>query len=277
VSRKPRVETPAFELISIPAMLVDEPNVAGGGNPNATVPPEIPIPQPPARQTAPPVQAIKPEPKPVEPERQTPEVKPPEPKPVEPKPSPKPKPVDPASFDLNKAVKKEPEPKPEKPESAFDFGKAERKTIRPTNKEQDNKGSREKQVADARAGALSDALKRVQSGLSTVGGSYEIPGPGGPAYASYYLALRKFYENAWIPPTVARGDEPVVEVEVVIARDGTILSQRILKISGRRALDASVQSTLDRVMKARAPAFPAGSNDQKRTFRINFNLTDKLG
>ena len=78
------------------------------------------------------------------------------------------------------------------------------------------------------------------------------------------------------PVLTGRGDEPVVEVEVVIAKDGTILSQRIVKKSGRRELDNSIQNTLNRLIKTKAPRFPEGSTDEKRPFKINFNLTEKL-
>ncbi|HTG44297.1 MAG TPA: hypothetical protein VK633_07165, partial [Verrucomicrobiae bacterium] len=217
VTRKPRVETTSFELLALPEMTVDEPNVVGGGNPNAKTPPQAPA-LPPEAAAPPKSEAIKPEPKP--------EVKPPEPvketkvepevirepvKPAEPKPEPKSKQPDPDSFDFNKAIQKKPkpaQPAPEKPAASFDFGKAQKKTIKPaaeskggSTAEDNARAQRETQLAQVRAGALSDALKRVQGGLSSLGGSYEIPGPGGPAYASYYLALRKFYEDAWIPPT----------------------------------------------------------------------------
>lgn len=296
ISHKPPQETPAFELFDMRATLVDQPNVLSGGNPNVTAPPQ-PSPQPPAQAPAaqPPVPDSKPEPAPEPPKADTkpapkapPEEKTPEPaKALETKPEPvKNRPPDPDSFDLSKAVKKSSSAKTDKsdkPSTTFDFGKAEKRVIKPSKDGKDSsdgdekaRGDRERQLAQARAGALANAFSNLQGGLSKGGTSYDIPGPGGPAYASYYLALRKFYEMAWIPPNASRGDEPVVEVEVVIARDGTILSQRILKKSGRRELDNSVQTTLNRVYKAKAPRFPDGSTDEKRTFRINFNLTDKL-
>ena len=128
------------------------------------------------------------------------------------------------------------------------------------------------ECAMARAGAISDALKNVQGGLSKGGTSYDIPGPGGAAYASYDLYLKKLYETAWVPPQAGRGNEPAVEVEIVIARDGTVLSHRVLKPSGRRELDSSINTVLRRINKVRP--LPEGGTDQKRTFRINFNLTE---
>jgi TonB family protein len=118
-------------------------------------------------------------------------------------------------------------------------------------------------------------MSRLQGGLSKGIGEVGIPGPGGQAYASYGLVLRKYYEEAWIPPQTSRGNDPIVAVSVVIRRDGTVLSRRITRKSGRTELDRSVQRALDRVNKV--PAFPSGSTDEQRTFEIEFNLTDKLG
>lgn len=282
ISRKPKVEPASFELIAIPAMLVDEPNVVGGGNPNATPAPQTPAPATPAPE--PPQTRVEPPPETKPPETKPPEIKPPEqvrepvkqppPEPVKPEVRPK----DPDAFNFNRVIQKA-KPAPEKKPSSFDLSEAKKMTIKSTaeGKSSDNEKSdhpnREAQMA--RAGALSSAFERMRGGLSSVG-SHELPGPGGAAYASYELALRKFYEDAWIPPQAGRGDEPVVQVEVVIAKDGSILSQKILKKSGRRTLDESVQQTLNRVGRAKAPAFPSGATDEKRSFRINFNLTDKL-
>jgi len=299
ITRQPPEITPSFELVDLSAMLVDTPNVVGGGNPNASLPP-APAPEPirPVEPAAPP--AVQPRPQP-EPAAPPPEAKPePKPEPVklpEPVKPPEIKPdrLNPDSFKISeKAIKKEkpPEKAPEKtaekapektkPEPSFDLGKAEKRVIKPTATKNNEaaatqaEAQKEQQMASARRGAaVTEALSRVKGGLSTVGGTYDIPGPGGAAYASYHLALRKIYEEAWIPPQAARDNEPIVEVEVVIARDGTVLSRRITKKSGRAELDRTVQKTLDRVNKV--PPFPSGSTDEKRTFRINFNLTDKLG
>jgi TonB family protein len=278
ISHKPPIDAPAFELFDMQAVVVNEPNVLRGGNPNVTTPPQS-VPQTPSAQPA--VQEPKPElksPEAVKEPAKEPVKEPVKPVVQEPRPEPK-KQIDPDNFDLKRAITKAPTPKPEKPPSKFDFGKAETKTIIPSkdsSDSQENSRAQEKRMAQARAEAISGALKHVQGGLSSVGTSYEIPGPGGAAYVSYGITLRNFYEKAWIPPVAARGDEPTVEVEVVIAKDGTILSQRIVKKAGRRELDNSVQNTLNRVFKAKAPKFPEGSTDEKRTFRINFNLTDKV-
>jgi protein TonB len=286
IPKSPPPPPPAFELFDAQAILVDQPNIVSGGNPNATAPPiAAPPTVAPAAQavTAPPEQ-VKPPTKLPDPPKDTakqPEKKAqPEPEPVR---SEKLKKPDLDTFDLSKALTKTPQIKNDKTEktdkdkaSAFDLSKAEKKIIKPAKEasdgEENARGEKEKRLAMARAGAISDALKSVQGGLSKGGTSYDIPGPGGAAYASYDLYLKKLYETAWVPPQAGRGNEPAVEVEIVIARDGTVLSHRVVKPSGRRELDSSVNTVLRRVTKARP--LPEGSTDAKRTFRINFNLTE---
>ena len=139
----------------------------------------------------------------------------------------------------------------------------------PREAESSAAAARGAQIASAAGTALANLSKGLSSGVGEIG----IPGPGGAAYASYGLALRKIYYDAWIPPAAAGDREPVVQVEVVIARNGAVLSSRILKRSGKRELDRSVQETLNRVKKVRE--FPSGSSDEKRTFQIHFDLSNR--
>jgi TonB family protein len=268
VSKKPVIEAPAFELVDIPKILVDEPNVIGGGNPNVTVPqiPEAamePISAPPIPEAKPepvketPKEPVKPEPAPAEPVKA-------------PAPEPKPKEPDPDSFDLSKVVKKKVQPKPEKPATSFDFAKAEKKTIKPSrdakesaSTDNDARDTRETRVASARAGALSDALKRVQGGLSSVGGSYAVPGPGGNSM-SYIIALQKRYRDAWVGAATAGRNG--VQVEIEIARDGTVVSSRIIRKSCNAEYDRAAQRTIDRVKKV--DPLPEGTKELKRTYRF---------
>jgi TonB family protein len=299
IPAKPKEDVVSLDLVDLSAIPVDEPNVVGGGNPNAgAAAPAIPKAEPVQQQPAPaPKTETKPEPKVPEPVKEpAPEPKPKEPvkepvkqavkEPVhEPEPKPRKPELDPDSFKISqKAIHKE--IKPAKPALSFDLSKAEKRTIKPStrsshsnsnseNSEADARAERESKLAEARAGALSDAMSRLQGGLSKGIGEIGVPGPGGQAYASYGLILRKYYEKAWIPPTASRGDEPVIHVQVVIRKDGTVLSRRILRKSGRSELDRSVQRALDRVNKV--PEFPSGSTDEQRTFDIDFNLTDKIG
>jgi TonB family protein len=250
VPEKPREETISFILTSIPDMIIDEPNLMVGGNPNTGVPEPEP-PQPVPRIEPPPV---RPEPIPA---------RIPEPEPVKPiVPSQPP----PKQFNLTEATTRKASPKPE---PRFDLSKA-RKTIKPAAPAR----IPENRDSALRETQLATSMSRLRTGMSSGIGEIDVPGPGGPAYASYNLVLRKFYEDAWRPPQVATDNEPIVEVEVTIARDGRVLAARITKKSGKRELDASVQTTLDRVKKV-AP-FPSGSKDEKRIFNINFNLSSKL-
>ena len=254
----------------------------GGGNPNITVPQipaAAPSPTPAAPQeVAPPPVAEKADPPPKEtakpPEKnvEEPPVKPPEPKPDR-EPEPKPREPDPDSFDLSKAVKKTVTAKPEKAVTSFDFNKAEKKVIRPvknaregkedSDAEENSRAAREKQVASARAGALSDVMKRVQGGLSSVGGSYDVPGPGGNSM-SYIFALQKRYRDAWVGATTSGRNG--VQVEIEIAKDGTVVSSRIVKRSGNSDYDRAAQRTIDRVKKV--DPLPEGTKEAKRTYRF---------
>jgi len=66
-----------------------------------------------------------------------------------------------------------------------------------------------------------------------------------------------------------------VPVEVVIARDGHIVSQRILTRSGNAAMDRSVQRALDKVKASGLNPFPPGTRDDEKTFNIKFNLKSR--
>jgi TonB family protein len=280
VSHKPPEPAPAFEVFDAGAVLVNEMNVVTGGNPAAVTPPRPAPPVTPQEQQKPVIEEPKPPAKTPEIPREQPKPEPVRPEPI--KPEPKSKPPDPDPFNWEKTITKTPQPKPEKPPTKFEFGNAVKKTIQPTkdakesSEADDNaRGAKDNRAAAARVSAVADAMKHLEGGLSATGTSIDIPGPGGAAFASYGLYLKKLYETAWIPPTAGRGDEPLVGVEVVIAKDGTILSSRIIKPSGRRELDNSINNALKRVRKARP--LPEGTKDEKRLFKIDFNLlTEKL-
>ena len=279
IPQKPVIEGPSFELFTLPEELIDDPNRVSGGNPLVTEPPApAPVVQQPVVQQ--PLQPVRiPEPDPPKPEPVKPQPREPAPQPerVE---RPEPKVEEPDPFDFSKVRKVTPKntPKPaetSKPDNSFDLSKVEKRRITPRKTTRSNsRNSNAPEQSTQVAKALTESMSRVRGNLSSVGGSYDIPGPGGAAYASYHLAIRKIFEDAWIPPTVSRGNEPKVEVEVVIRRDGTVLEGRILQRSGHSTLDRTVDTTLKRVKKV--PPFPAGSTDERRTFRFNFNLIDKL-
>ena len=99
-----------------------------------------------------------------------------------------------------------------------------------------------------------------------------MPGTGGEAYASYVQAIKSLYDSAWITPEGVTDKTASVKVEVVIARAGRVISDRIIDRSGIGPMDRSVQMALDRVRVRGVPAFPPNSKDEKRTFIIDFNL-----
>lgn len=300
VPQKPVEEAPPFEHVDLSALLVEDDLAGGGGNPNVrqmpAVPPQQPVIQQPVAQPLP--QPSRPAPQPQQPEPvKEQEVKPP---PRRPDPEPRREPVKPERSQPEEKPEKAESPKydndrfnlknkttvkpKEKPKPVFDLGSATKRKIITSNsnsKNSDDSSNADEAAASkqreallaARQGIINGALKNIQSGVSG-STAVDVPGPGGRAYAGYGVYLKKVYEEAWIPPAAARDNEPVVEVEVTISRDGTVLARRILKKSGRSALDQSVNETLNRVKKVRA--FPEGSTDAQRTFRINFNLSTKL-
>jgi TonB family protein len=64
-------------------------------------------------------------------------------------------------------------------------------------------------------------------------------------------------------------------VEIVVARNGDIVSSKIVSRSGDSSVDQSVQRALDTVERQKLPPFPTGAADTQRTFLIRFNLEAK--
>ncbi|MCU0786168.1 MAG: TonB C-terminal domain-containing protein [Verrucomicrobia bacterium] len=131
---------------------------------------------------------------------------------------------------------------------------------------------------DARATAkrreiFNRTLHNLREGLSS-GTTVEIygPGGGGPTYADFFQAVKTVYANAWAGtvPDGATDANTFVKVKVTIARDGTVVSARIVQASGKPLVDKSVQSLLERVKKA-AP-IPEGSKDSERTVEITLRV-----
>ena len=267
----------------IPGKVVDE-LMSGGGSPNAkplTTPAvEQPKPAPPP-ETTPEVETPKPAPAP-EPAKKI-EVEPPKKLRETVKPAPK---VDPAPV-----VPKEPPLKPTtRPKSQI---KVDAKVTSRTPKEladanakaaeEAAKAKAREEQARAAAEARRQALQRFARSLDgaadsvsenlSPGTTIEVPGPGGEAYANYGAVIKAIYDRAWIDPDNVSDDAPAVQVEVVVARDGSIVSDRVTRRSGVSALDQSVQNALKRVTEV--PPFPEGAKESKRTFLIRFNLKTK--
>ena len=255
----------------IPSTLIDA-KFSGGGTPNAKPPP----PAPPAPPTP-----VPPAPQPPPPTPQPPEQKTLLQKIFEPTP-PKPeiiKSSEPDVIPLKPVTRKVPDNSTEK--SSSDMGlkpvkiKAKPKTTTTSDSESDSQAeakAQQRAAAQARATAYNNAIHSLREGLST-GTDVAVPGPGGAAYANYRQVVMSVYTQAWIPPDDVSDDNATTKAKVTIARDGTVISARIVTKSSSAEVDRSVQQTLNRV-KFVAP-FPEGATDAERTFIINFNLKTK--
>ena len=263
---KPEPQMTPFELVNIPLNLVEEPNVVrgnAGGNPPPAVPREkLP---PLIQKTDPP--PVKPAEQPIKPVDQPKQeaVK------VEPV---KPAPRTPEVFDLSKPkVIKAPE-QPEKVEARFNLKAAERKVVKvatettrtPSNNTRENE----------RAAQLAKEFESMRQTLAVTGNrldfSSAIIGPGGAEQISYDRVVVAIFEREFQRrPVPRRGNEPPVEAEVVVRRDGSV-SSRIVKKSGRAQLDRTVQQVLDSTKKV--IPFPADFQSDTRTIKINFKLDE---
>ncbi|HTJ00806.1 MAG TPA: TonB family protein [Dongiaceae bacterium] len=261
----------------IPLTAVDE-AISGGGNPNVTQPPP-PAPQPitppaPAPQPPPQVQP-QPQPKPVEP---PPQVEQPKPAPVKVEPTPV-KVIEKPDAPNLEVPKKKPTSKPKektaikvdlKKETVTANGQAISKAA--AEKEARAQARAAQRERAARLAAINGAVNSLRQGLSS-STEVETPGPGGAAFANYAQIVKSVYERNWIAPTDVSDDEATAKIEVVIARDGTVISARITVNSGSASLDRSVEQDLRRIKFVHP--FPEGVTDSQRTFNINFNLKAK--
>ncbi|HAO80004.1 MAG TPA: hypothetical protein DCQ92_13740 [Verrucomicrobia subdivision 3 bacterium] len=210
----------------------------------------------------------------------TPIVKPPEPQPQPtpepPKPVVKPEPVKPPDKlppdDLKPVVK--PSTKPPEHIIKPDLKPIVRKTPpkNTDNSEAENAAKEQKRLRDQRLKAFKSALTSIKENSSSAT-TVEMPGASSVSYANYASVVKSIYEREWRTPDDAASDDANTRVSVTIARDGTVLSSRMLTPSGDASVDRSVQRTLDRVTFI-AP-FPDGSKEKEKTFIINFNLKSK--
>ena len=233
---------------------------------SATPTPEpapVPVPvQPPTAQPVPAPREPQPTPKPVEPPvtQPLPAVQPTRPAPapvVQPRPEPTPR------------AKPPPPAKPPVSVSTSLVSRGQETPPRP--REDTARAQREHQArAQAVESQVQDALKGIQRRVSET--AVSVPGVGGAAYANYRQVVQSLYDQAWIEPQDVSRTDLAVLVEVVIRRDGKVLSDDILRPSGLSSLDRSVQAALDRVRVRGLPAFPEETRDMQRTFRIEFSL-----
>ena len=248
----------------IPPTLIDE--AFNSGVKNVQPPPLAPpVVQPEKTEpvTPPPPPPPKPEPPKVKPEP----VKQPDPDPV--------KPPDKLSPEALTPVKpKPPKQKPKEHEVKADLTKRVKRVVpdKPDNSEAENEARLQQQRRDAKLRAIARAATAIRDNSSS-STEIEMPGNSTESYANYAAAVKSKYEAAWILPDDSASDDANVKVSVTIARDGSVVTSRILDRSGDSKVDASIQRTLDRVTFV-AP-FRDGSKDRERTFIIYFNLKAK--
>jgi TonB family protein len=255
---RPTQDIPPIDFI--PFKTVDA-MISGGGNPNAKPPPAAPI-QAPLTPPAPAAPAPAPAPKPA---------------PVETKPQPR------------EIAKPDPAPQPKDDAESLEIGKSRKHRVEvsttlikrnKTNGTSNSSSASAQRAQDAKAreraaAAIGQTLAGIQGNLS---GSTDIelngPGGGGVPYANFLQAVKKIYSAAWVVPDGVADDSATTAVSVTIARDGRVVSAKIVNRSGNAAVDSSVQMTLDRVRYA-AP-LPDDASENQRTVTINFNVKAKL-
>lgn len=279
---------PVITLISPYAMVTDGPTRGGNPSAPATARPAAqptqqaaaqaapPAPKPPVQvaQPTPPIPRAEPRreetPKPVERPRER----------VETKPAPR------ETRTVPKETAFKPDPKATaKPEKKYDFA-----FEKPSAQSRDTKARPAAPTVSSTANASSSAHKELQRLASTIGGVGQRigtsttsttvdtsdmlgPGGGGQAFVNYAQFVREAYDAAWRDPEDVSDENATVKIEIVIRRDGSVISENIVSRSGISALDQSVQRALQRVDRIRP--FPEGSTDSKRTFILKFNLKSK--
>jgi TonB family protein len=234
----------------VPVKTVDA-LISGGGNPKAKPPPMTPTPQPQVTPPAPPPPEKLREP---EPEKELArDVKP------------------------LKTEEESLEPSKKKIEISTKLVSRNQEDKTDTKMRAEEKAREEaRRAADARrrlARQIGQTAERIGSETSGET-SIELKGPGGGGvpYANFLAAVKTVYANAWVVPDGVTDDRATTAASVTIARDGTVVSSKIVRRSGDSVVDQSVQMTLGRVRYA-AP-LPDGKEDQ-RTVTINFNVRAK--
>lgn len=245
-SSKKADERPPIDFI--PLKTIDE-ALSGGGNPNA----RPPAPQPPAPQPQPPTPRPQPEtpvrqPDPPKPVQRDPDVVPP--KPTKKLPDVNLKRV---TRSNETTPKKQPTPKPDTQPKAND---------------------QLTQVAKA-AQAAAKSIRQNVSDSPVEMPELHGPGGGGVPYANFLDRIRQRYSDAWLVPDGVTDDEATATASVTIARDGTVLSSRLIQSSGNALADQSVEMTLRRVTFA--VPLPEGAKESQRTVTIKFNVKAKRG
>jgi TonB family protein len=274
-----RSEPPAISaqqvLTLIPARILDTPGVGGGPVPVRVTPP-APQPASPPAPPAPPA----------------PPVAHPTPPPVAPPRPPTPPRAAPTPPDTRPAVTRsttDSAPKPHQITPTYVPVVSNRTPPRSTETEAQSRAAAQtaekaaqaasQAAARERAQEVSDAFAALDSSVrarETPVGVASLPGEGGgDAFVNYTTAIFNAYYQAWKTPDTAAHRLAVVDVKIVVARNGEIISSEIISKSGDAAVDQSVQRALDQVARQKLPPFPPKATDTERAFLITFNLQAK--
>jgi len=145
--------------------------------------------------------------------------------------------------------------------------KASPKQTKPSNDSKANSAAKAREQVNNTLARLQDSL----SGTTTV----ELPGPGGGGlpYANFLQAVKTVYSEAWEVPDGVTDDSATTTASVTIARDGSVISARIIQSSGNALADRSVQTTLNRVRFV--VPLPKEEKENQRTVTIKFNVRSK--
>jgi TonB family protein len=228
--------------------------LARGGTPNATPPP--PMSQTPAPPTQP-----QPQPQRAQPEKIV------RPEPVK---DIKPTNPDPDSLEIKT------EKKPRKPEVSTTIVTRKPNSRTPVKTPANSDADAQKRERTERRQAFNSTIQSLRDSLSS-STSVGIPGEGGEAYAGYDVIVQSIYQARYDQELLGAGgiagNHAEVEVSVTIARNGDVISTRIVNPSENSALNKLVQRVLDKVTFVRP--FPAAAKDQQRTFTIVFELKPK--
>lgn len=89
------------------------------------------------------------------------------------------------------------------------------------------------------------------------------------ANSPYEQVVTRIYLRAWVLPDRATNSSNIPVASVVIAKDGRVISAKLVKPSRNHELDKSVQQALKRVTAVHP--FENSSKDERRVFKIRFD------
>ena len=257
------IVTPAFLIKEEPpvdqtVMTLVNTEVASAAAAAPVVPP-TPAPQPPIKQPDPP----KPE-----------ERKPTKPKPERTKPEPKPEPT--PVPEVKRDPPKKPDPKPEQPKPKPP--KAEPVEIDTTVFKESPNDTKRRVDEQLRSDELDAIFDSAKTGISASDSNLKSTAriSQGAYTDNYGSHVKNVYMRNWSPPTDLSTKNSVVEVEVVIKRNGSVKSARITRKSGNSRLDANITDLIKKRVTNMGRAFPERSKDSERTYTIEFNLNLKF-